>query len=121
MNAAPHIGHTYTTMAAETIARFERMQGRDAVMFTGTDEHGQKVECAAAATGKTPQEFADTIAAEFSKQWEKLNIRVDRTIRTTDPRHEKKVQWLFERCSMRTATSTRAHTRGSIASPKNCT
>jgi methionyl-tRNA synthetase len=98
VNAAPHIGHTYTTMAAETIARFERMQGKDAVMFTGTDEHGQKVERAAEATGKTPQAFADTIAAEFSKQWEKLNIRVDRTIRTTDPRHEKKVQWLFEQC-----------------------
>jgi methionyl-tRNA synthetase len=98
VNAAPHIGHTYTTMAAETIARFERMQGLDAVLFTGTDEHGQKVERAAEATGKTPQAFADTIAAEFSQQWEKLNIRVDRTIRTTDPRHEKKVQWLFERC-----------------------
>ena len=98
VNAAPHIGHTYTTMAAETIARFKRMQGYDAVMFTGTDEHGQKVERAAQAAGKSPQEFTDTIAAEFQAQWEKLNIRVDRTIRTTDPRHHKKVQWLFERC-----------------------
>ena len=98
VNAAPHIGHTYTTMAAETIARFKRMQGYDAVMFTGTDEHGQKVERAAQAAGKTPQDFTDTISAEFRKQWEKLNIRVDRTIRTTDPRHHKVVQWLFERC-----------------------
>jgi methionyl-tRNA synthetase len=98
VNAAPHIGHTYTTMAAETIARFRRMQGYDAVMFTGTDEHGQKVERAAEATGKTPQEFADVISAEFRKQWEKLNIRVDRTIRTTDPRHHRVVQWLFQRC-----------------------
>jgi len=98
VNAAPHIGHTYTTMAAETIARFKRMQGLDAVMFTGTDEHGQKVERAAQAAGKTPQAFTDTISAEFRKQWEKLNIRVDRTIRTTDPRHHKVVQWLFERC-----------------------
>jgi methionyl-tRNA synthetase len=98
VNAAPHIGHTYTTMAAETIARYKRMKGFDAVMFTGTDEHGQKVERAAQATGKSPQAFADTIAAEFQKQWEKLNIRVDRTIRTTDARHHKKVQWLFERC-----------------------
>ncbi len=98
VNAAPHIGHTYTTMAAETIARYKRMKGFDAVMFTGTDEHGQKVERAAQATGKSPQAFADTIAAEFQKQWEKLNIRVDRTMRTTDPRHHKKVQWLFERC-----------------------
>jgi len=98
VNAAPHIGHTYTTMAAETIARYKRMKGFDAVMFTGTDEHGQKVERAAEATGKSPQEFADTISAEFRQQWEKLNIRVDRTIRTTDPRHFKVVQWLFQRC-----------------------
>ena len=98
VNAAPHIGHTYTTMAAETIARFKRMQGFEAVMFTGTDEHGQKVERAAEATGKSPQEFTDVISAEFRTQWEKLNIRVDRTIRTTDPRHHKVVQWLFQRC-----------------------
>jgi methionyl-tRNA synthetase len=98
VNAAPHIGHTYTTMAAETIARFKRMQGYEAVMFTGTDEHGQKVERAAESTGKTPQEFTDLISAEFRSQWEKLNIRVDRTIRTTDPRHHKVVQWLFQRC-----------------------
>jgi methionyl-tRNA synthetase len=98
VNAAPHIGHTYTTMAAETIARFKRMQGYNAVMFTGTDEHGQKVERSAEAAGKTPQAFTDSIAAEFSTQWEKLNIRVDRTIRTTDPRHHKVVQRLFQRC-----------------------
>ncbi len=98
VNAAPHIGHTYTTMAAETIARFKRMQGYDAVMFTGTDEHGQKVERSAEAAGKSPQEFTDAISAEFRAQWEKLNIRVDRTIRTTDPRHHKVVQALFQRC-----------------------
>jgi methionyl-tRNA synthetase len=98
VNAAPHIGHTYTTMAAETIARFKRMQGYDAVMCTGTDEHGQKVERAAQATGKSPQEFADVISAEFRRQWEKLNIRVDRSIRTTDPRHHRVVQRLFQRC-----------------------
>jgi methionyl-tRNA synthetase len=98
VNAAPHIGHTYTTMAAETIARFKRMQGYDAVMFTGTDEHGQKVERSAEAAGKSPQEFTDVISAEFRAQWEKLNIRVDRTIRTTDPKHHKVVQDLFQRC-----------------------
>ncbi len=98
VNAAPHIGHTYTTMAAEAIARFKRMQGYDAVMFTGTDEHGQKVERAAEAIGKSPQEFTDLISAEFRTQWEKLNIRVDRTIRTTAPAHHKVVQWLFQRC-----------------------
>jgi methionyl-tRNA synthetase len=85
-------------MAAETIARFRRMQGYDAYLFTGTDEHGQKVERAAQATGRSPQQFADIISAEFRKQWEKLNIRIDRTMRTTDPRHQKVVQWLFQRC-----------------------
>lgn len=98
VNAAPHIGHTYTTMAAETIARFKRLQGYDAVMFTGTDEHGQKVERSAQAAGKSPAEFTDVISAEFREQWERLNVRVDRTIRTTDPRHHETVQWLFERC-----------------------
>jgi methionyl-tRNA synthetase len=98
VNAAPHIGHTYTTMAAETIARFKRLQGYDAVMFTGTDEHGQKVERSAEAAGKSPQEFTDTISAEFRKQWELLGIRVDRSIRTTDPRHHQTVRWMFERC-----------------------
>ncbi|MBS1856863.1 MAG: methionine--tRNA ligase [Acidobacteria bacterium] len=98
VNAAPHIGHTYTTMAAETIARFKRMQGYEAVMFTGTDEHGQKVERSAESAGLSPQAFTDAVSAEFRKQWELLNIRVDRTIRTTDPRHYKVVQWLFQRC-----------------------
>jgi methionyl-tRNA synthetase len=85
-------------MAAETIARFKRMQGYDAVMCTGTDEHGQKVERSAQAAGKSPREFTDIISAEFRKQWELLNIRIDRTIRTTDPKHHKVVQWLFQRC-----------------------
>lgn len=98
VNAAPHIGHTYTTIAAETIARFKRMQGYDAYLFTGTDEHGQKVERSAQAAGKTPEEFTDLIAAEFQNQWKSLGVRVDRTIRTTDPRHHKTVQWLFQRC-----------------------
>ncbi len=98
VNAAPHIGHTYTTLAAETIARFKRMQGYDAVLFTGTDEHGQKVERSAQAAGKSPEEFTRIIAEEFQKQWETLGIRVDRSIRTTDPRHHKTVQWLFELC-----------------------
>jgi methionyl-tRNA synthetase len=85
-------------MAAETIALFKRMQGFDAVLFTGTDEHGQKVERSAEAAGKTPQAFTDAVSAEFRKQWELLNIRVDRSIRTTDPKHHKVVQDLFQRC-----------------------
>lgn len=98
VNAAPHIGHTYTTIAAETIARFKRMQGYEAVLFTGTDEHGQKVERSAQAAGMSPQDFTRVVAEEFQKQWETLGLRIDRTIRTTDPRHHKTVQWLFEKC-----------------------
>ena len=98
VNAAPHIGHTYTTIAAETVARFKRMQGYDAVLCTGTDEHGQKVERSAQAAGMTPEEFTRIVAEEFQKQWETLGLRIDRTIRTTDPRHHKTVQWLFEKC-----------------------
>ncbi len=98
VNAAPHIGHTYTTLAAETIARLKRMQGYDAVLFTGTDEHGQKVERSALAAGQTPEDFTRVIAEQFQKQWESLGIRIDRTIRTTNPRHHKTVQWLFELC-----------------------
>src|SRR5256714_2379740 len=98
VNAAPHIGHTYTTLAADTIKRFKRMQGYDVVLTTGTDEHGQKVERSAEAAGKTPEAFADLIAAEFRKQWDTLGLGSDRFIRTTDPQHHKTVQWLFQRC-----------------------
>src|SRR5260370_5056318 len=87
VNAAPHIGHTYTTLAAETIARFKRMQGYDAVLFTGTEEHGKKVERSAQAAAKTPEEFARVIAQQFQKVWDCLGICIDRPIRTSDPRH----------------------------------
>jgi methionyl-tRNA synthetase len=98
VNAAPHIGHAYTTIAADAIRRFKRMQGYEAILTTGTDEHGQKVERAAKATGKTPQEFTDIISAEFRKQWETLGLAIDRFKRTSDPSHHKVVQDLFLRC-----------------------
>ncbi len=98
VNAAPHIGHTYTTLAADTIKRFKRQQGYEPVLTTGTDEHGQKVERSAEAAGRTPQEFADMVSAEFRRQWDVLGLQYDQFIRTTDPRHHKTVQWLFERC-----------------------
>ncbi len=98
VNAAPHIGHTYTTIAADVIRRFKRMQGYQAILTSGTDEHGQKVERAARAQGKSPREFTDIIAEEFRTHWEKLNIAPDRFRRTTDPRHHKVVQALFQRC-----------------------
>ena len=98
VNAAPHIGHTYTTIAADVIRRFKQMQGYEAVMFTGTDEHGQKVERAAKQAGLAPEDYTTRVAGEFYRQWREFGLKVDRTMRTTDPRHHKTVQWLFERC-----------------------
>ncbi len=98
VNAAPHIGHTYTTLAADTIKRFRRMMGDQPFLTTGTDEHGQKVERSAEAASKSPEAFVDSIAAEFQKQWDTLGLKYDAFIRTTDPKHHKTVQWLFERC-----------------------
>ena len=98
VNAAPHIGHTYTTLAADTIKRLRRMQGFDVVLTTGTDEHGQKVERSAQATGRTPEEFTAIVSNEFRTQWDTLGIQYDHFIRTTDPKHHETVRWLFERC-----------------------
>jgi methionyl-tRNA synthetase len=98
VNAAPHIGHAYTTLAADTIKRLKTMQGYNAVLTTGTDEHGQKVERSAIAMGKTPQEFATLISNEFRTEWDRLGIRYDHFIRTTDPKHYETVRWLFKRC-----------------------
>ncbi|HEX4133212.1 MAG TPA: methionine--tRNA ligase [Bryobacteraceae bacterium] len=98
VNAAPHIGHTYTTLAADTIKRFKRMQGFEVALTTGTDEHGQKVERSAQAAGKSPEDFTTLVSNEFRAQWDTLGIRYDHYIRTTDPRHYETVRWLFERC-----------------------
>jgi methionyl-tRNA synthetase len=98
VNAAPHIGHTYTTLAADTIKRFKRMQGYKVDLTTGTDEHGQKVERSAQAAGKSPEEFTTLVSNEFRQQWDTLGIPYDHFIRTTDPAHYETVRWLFERC-----------------------
>jgi methionyl-tRNA synthetase len=98
VNAAPHIGHAYTTIAADLIRRFKAMQGYDAVLTTGTDEHGQKIERAAIAAGKSPKEYTDTISNEFRQQWQKLGLLIDRFQRTSDPKHAEAVKRLFERC-----------------------
>ncbi len=98
VNAAPHIGHTYCTMAADTIARWKTMQGYDVLLTSGTDEHGQKIERAARATGKTPEEFTRLISEEFENTWKQFGLRIDRFKRTTDPAHHKKVQELFLAC-----------------------
>ncbi len=98
VNAAPHIGHAYTTIAAETIARLKRMQGYEVVLTSGTDEHGTKVERAAKAQGKTPKEYADIISADFQSTWKKLDLQIDRFQRTTNENHARIVNELFERC-----------------------
>src|SRR3954470_6795333 len=95
VNARPHIGHAYTTLACDTIARRQRLLGADTFFLTGTDEHGQKIERAAQAAGKTPQEYADEISNEFRKLWQRMGISNDDYIRTTEERHKKRVQVLF--------------------------
>ena len=97
VNARPHIGHAYTTIACDTIARRQRLLGADTFFLTGTDEHGQKIERAAEAAGKTPQQYADEISAEFRQLWKRMGISNDDFIRTTEDRHKKRVQELFRR------------------------
>src|SRR5580698_92709 len=97
VNAHPHIGHAYTTIACDTIARRQRLLGAETFFLTGTDEHGQKIERAAHAAGKTPQQYADTISAEFRQLWKRMGISNDDFIRTTEDRHKKRVQELFRK------------------------
>jgi methionyl-tRNA synthetase len=99
VNAAPHIGTAYCTFTADLIKRFKAQQGyQPVVLTTGSDEHGQKVERAAQAMGKTSEEYATTIANEFVRQWQSLGISYDHFIRTSDPKHFEVVRDLFERC-----------------------
>jgi methionyl-tRNA synthetase len=97
VNAHPHIGHAYTTIACDTIARRQRLLGAETFFITGTDEHGQKIERAAQAAGKTPQQYADEISAEFRRLWKRMGISNDDFIRTTEDRHKKRVQELFRK------------------------
>jgi methionyl-tRNA synthetase len=95
VNDVPHIGHAYTTVAADVIARFRRLRGEDVFFLTGTDEHGQKIERAADASGVKPIELADRVVLRFKNLWEKLDITNDDFIRTTEDRHRKAVQEIF--------------------------
>lgn len=97
VNDIPHIGSAYTTMAADAIARFWRLQGRDVLLITGTDEHGQKIERTAQANGISPQEQCDRIVPYFQSLWHKLSIHYDRFSRTTAPRHEEIVAQFWQR------------------------
>ena len=97
VNARPHIGHAYTTIACDTIARRQRMMGLDTYFLTGTDEHGQKIERAAQAAGKTPQQLTDEVSAEFRGLWDRMGLSYDDYIRTTSERHKQGVQALWRR------------------------
>ena len=97
VNARPHIGHAYTTITCDTIARRHRMLGDDTWFLTGTDEHGQKIERAAQAAGKTPQQFADEVSAEFRALWKHMGLTPDDFIRTTSARHQQGVQALWRK------------------------
>jgi methionyl-tRNA synthetase len=95
VNARPHLGHAYSTIVCDAIARRKRAQGIETWFLTGTDEHGQKIERSAALAGRTPQEFATALAQEFRGLWDRLGLSYDDFIRTTEDRHKRGVQHLF--------------------------
>ena len=95
-SAAPHIGHLYTTVACDAIARYKRLQGYDVMFLTGTDEHGQKIEQKAKEAGVTPKQYVDEIAGKFQNLWKYVNVSYDRFIRTTDDYHEEAVQKIYQ-------------------------
>lgn len=95
VNDVPHLGHAYTTIIADTLARFYRLQGHETRLLTGTDEHGQKIEQAAKTKNSTPKEYADKISSEFKKLWDEFEITYDIYARTTDTRHVEFVKAMF--------------------------
>jgi methionyl-tRNA synthetase len=97
VNDLPHIGHTYTTVVADTIARFQRLAGKPVRFLTGTDEHGQKIEKAAVKQGLTPLQLADRVVARYHELWPKLHIQYDDFMRTTEERHVRGVHAIYER------------------------
>lgn len=97
VNAAPHMGSAYPTIAADVLARYNRMTGRKVTFVTGTDEHGEKIALAAAARGLEPQAHCDAIVEEYKSLWGKLDIRYDSFVRTTDEKHEALVTRVLER------------------------
>ena len=90
-----HIGHSYTTVACDALARFKRMQGKEVMFLTGTDEHGQKIQDKAADAGVTPKEYVDRIVATVKDLWKLLDVSYDRFIRTTDDYHVETCQKIF--------------------------
>ncbi len=97
VNGAPHIGHAYTSVAADVLARWKRLDGYDVFFLTGTDEHGQKVEAAARDAGLDPQSYTDAVSADFRDMAVKMEISFDQWIRTTEERHKRSSQALWQR------------------------
>ena len=98
VNAQPHLGHAYTTIVADALARWHRLSGDNVHFLTGTDEHGLKIQQVADAAGVSPQEFADSVAPLFKQAWSRLNISYDDFIRTTEERHKRGVAKLLQAC-----------------------
>jgi methionyl-tRNA synthetase len=96
VNARPHIGHAYSTIVCDILARRNRLLGNDTWFLTGTDEHGQKIERSAKAAGKSPQAFADEVSAQFRALWDRMGLSYDQYIRTTDEAHKRGVRKLFQ-------------------------
>jgi len=96
VNAAPHLGHAYTTLLVDVVTRFHRLKGDDTFFLTGTDEHGENIQKAAAAHGKTPNEYADDVSAQFRTTWDRLGVRYDDFIRTTEERHKRVVSEVLQ-------------------------
>jgi methionyl-tRNA synthetase len=97
VNDKPHIGHVYTTVAADVLARYKRLSGYDTFFLTGTDEHGQKIQEAAEKKGISPLEHADSLSQSFRDAWAQFNITYDRFIRTTEKEHEETVSTIVQR------------------------
>ena len=96
INGPPHLGHAYTTIVADTMARYRRLASDDVFFLTGTDEHGDKIAQAAARAGESPQALADRNSKAFRDQWDTLGITYDDFIRTTEPRHARVVQAILQ-------------------------
>lgn len=116
VNAAPHIGHSYTNIAADCLARYQRLKGAEVFLLTGTDEHGQKIAQAAEAAGQAPQQFVDAMVGRFTALWTLLTISHDDFIRTTQPRHVTAVQAILTKLH-RDGRLTRASYRGWYCTP----
>lgn len=110
VNDLPHIGHAYTTIAADILARYNRLKGKSVFFLTGTDEHGQKVEKAAQAKGKSPKEHADLMVNNYKTMWSKLNIKHDAFIRTTDEKHRQTVQSMLQKLYKKGEIEKKAYT-----------